>query len=121
DFVFDAGRLQFFFRFTDGGDFGVRVDDVRDDVVIHVAPLAGDDLGDGDALFFRLVREHRTGGDVAEDVDAVSGFQVTVMRDEAALIGFDANAFEAEVLREWTTADGDEDDVGVQRAGGAAF
>jgi hypothetical protein len=68
------------------------------------------------------VREHGAGGDVADDPDAVSGFaRWPSCGDEAALVGFDADRFEAEVLREGTAADGDEDDVGVERSRAAAF
>src|SRR5579872_3205870 len=66
----DAGVFQFLFGFADAGDLRERVDDVRDHVVIDVAGLAGEQLGDRDALLFGLVRQHRTGDGVADGVDA---------------------------------------------------
>ena len=49
---------------------GLGVDHARDHPVVHVAVLAGDGLGDRDALVLGLVREHRPGDRVADRVDA---------------------------------------------------
>ena len=70
DLVVDAGLLQLFLGLADRGDFGAGVDDARDDVVVHMAGLAGDDLGHRDALVLGLVREHRPGDHVADRIDA---------------------------------------------------
>jgi hypothetical protein len=59
DLVGDAGGLQLLLGLADGGDFRLRVDDARNDVVVHVAGLAGEDFGNRDALVLGLVREHR--------------------------------------------------------------
>src|SRR5688572_5016568 len=40
DFVFDAGGLEIFLTLPNGSDLGERVDDVGNDVVVHVAGLA---------------------------------------------------------------------------------
>ena len=51
------------------------------------AVLAGDALGDRDAFFLRLVREHRTAHDVADRPDAGEiGAALVVDGDEAALV-----------------------------------
>ena len=49
------------------------------------------------------------------------GLQMVVVRDEAALIGLDADGFEAEAFGERLAADGDEHDVGVERAAAPPF
>ena len=66
---------------------GIGVDDVGDDVVVHVAGLAGDDLGDGDAFVLGLVRQHRAGDHVADGVDAGDvGREMRVDDDAAAVV-----------------------------------
>ena len=56
--------------------------------MVHDAGLAGDVLGDRDALVLRLVREHRAGHDVADRPDAGDlGAEVVVGLDLAALVG----------------------------------
>ena len=52
------------------GDLGEGVDHVGDHVVVHVAGLAGQDLGRRHALVLGLVRQHRAGDHVADGVDA---------------------------------------------------
>ena len=70
DLVGDAGGLQLLLGLADRGDLRAGVDHVRDDVVVHVAGLAGEDFGDRDALVLGLVRQHRPGDHVADGVDA---------------------------------------------------
>ena len=67
------------------------VDDARDDAVVHVPRLPGDDLGDGDALVLGLVGEHRAADHVADGIDAGDvGAEMIVDRDPAALVERDA-------------------------------
>ena len=70
DLVGDARGLQLFLGFADAGDFRAGVDDAGDDVVVHVARLAGEDFGERDAFVLGLVGEHRPAHDVADRVDA---------------------------------------------------
>ena len=60
DLVGDARGLELLLGLADGGDLRERVDDVGDHVVVHVARLAGEDLGHRHALVLGLVRQHRT-------------------------------------------------------------
>ena len=107
---FDVLGLGFGFGEADAGDFGVGVDDARDDAVVHVALLAGEVLGDRDAFFFGLVREHRAGDDVTDGVDAGQvGLVVSVDDDAAALVELEAGLLGAEAGRVGLAADGDED------------
>ena len=59
--VVAARRLQLLLGLADPGDLGGGVDHARDHPVVHVAGLAGDELGDGDALVLGLVGQHRAG------------------------------------------------------------
>ena len=70
----------------------------RDDVVVHVARLAGDQLDAGDAPRPRPCGRASGRGDVADDPDAFGAGLVVVGLDEAALVGRDADALEAEAL-----------------------
>ncbi len=114
--VVDACGLQFFLGLADGGDFRLGVDDARDDIVVHVAGLAGDDLGNGDALVLRLVREHRPGDHVADGIDAGDiGAAVLVDLDAPARRVATPGRFQAETLGIGPAAGGDQHDVGVER------
>ena len=86
-----------------------------------MAGLAGDDLGDRDALVLGLVRQHRPGDHVADGVDAFdAGGEVRVDDDAAALVLLHAGLVEAEAFGVGHAADGDEHDVGLDRLRGAA-
>ena len=99
---------------------GIGVDHVRDRVVVHVTGLAGDDLGDRDALVLGLVREHRPGDHVADRVDAGDVGGEMRVGDDAAALHRDAELGEAEALGVGHAADRDEHDVGLDRLGRAA-
>src|SRR5690606_32257116 len=100
---------------------GAGVHDGGDGRVIHVAGLAGDDLGDGDALVLGLVREHGAGDDVADGVDALdAGPKAFVGLDAAALVEGDAGALELQALGVGLAADGNENGVDVEGLGGAS-
>ena len=53
--------------------------------------LPGDDLGNGDSLVFSLVRQHRSGDDIADGEDA--GYvRLIVAIDEHALLRIERNS-----------------------------
>src|SRR5690606_28080311 len=115
DAVGDAGRLQFLLGASDAGDLRRGVDDARHRLVVDVAALAGQVLGDGDALLLGLVRQHRAGDRVADRVDALDvGLQVAVDLDAAALVELDADALQTQALEVGLAADGDENGVAVE-------
>ena len=90
------------------------VDDAGDHVVVHVARLARDDLGDGHALILGLVRKHRAGDRVTDGVDAVdAGFPMVVRLDLAALVHVDAQVRQAQPVGIGFAARGDEDGIGI--------
>src|SRR5690606_18889620 len=112
DVVLDARLLQLFLGLTDGSDLGARVDDARNDVVVHMASLTGDDLGNGNAFFLSLVREHRAGNHVADGVDArhVSA-QMSVDLHAAALINLDTGFLKTQTCRVGLAARGHQNNV----------
>ena len=75
--------------------------------------LAGEVLGDRNALVFGLVGEHGAGDDVTDGVDAGEvGLEVGVDDDAAAFIELEAGFLSAEASRVGLTAHGDEDLIG---------
>src|SRR4029079_880124 len=90
--IVDAFLLQLLLGLADPRDLGPRVDDPRDRVEIDVRLLAGDALGDRDALLFRLVREHRPAHDVADRIDVRQVRAAFVVDfDEAARVALQAD------------------------------
>ena len=106
--------LQLLLGFADRGDLRERVDDARDDVVVHVARLSRQHLGDGDALVLGLVGEHRPAHHVADGVDAGHVGREVVVDDDAAALGRDAGRFQAEAVRVGTPPRRDQHDIGEQ-------
>ena len=102
---------------ADGGDLRVAVGDLRDvDVLDHGTGFsAGDLLGHEDALLESAVRELEAGDDVADGVDGADvGVQALVGDDEAAVHG-DAGFLVAQAGGGRAAADGDEQQVGLER------
>ena len=72
--------LQLLLGLADPGDLRRRVDHPRHRVEVDVAVLAGDPLGDRDALLLGLVREHRAAHDVADRPDTAADWSGTRRR-----------------------------------------
>ena len=86
------GCFELFLGLADGGDLREGVDDIRDDVVVHVPGLAGEDLGHGDAFILGLVREHRAAIDIADGEDAGdAGLEVAVDDDAFPVVELHAD------------------------------
>lgn len=112
DVVLDAGLLELGLVLTDPCDFGVRVHDRGDGVVVDVAVALGDVLDGGDGLFLGLVGEHRAEGAVTDDTDVRDLGAVLLVNDQAStVVGLEANVLKAKTGGVWATTDGDEDDV----------
>ncbi len=120
--VGDAGGLEVLLGLADGGDLREGVDHVGDHVVVHVAGLAGEDLGHRHALVLGLVRQHRPGDHVADGVDAGHiGLEVRVDDDALPVVERHADGLEAEPLGVGHATDGDQHHVGLHHhAVGAA-
>src|SRR4029079_18612371 len=67
--VGDTGVFQGIFGLPDRRHFGLGVNDAGNRVVVDVAIAGHDSLDAGDALFGRLVRQHRTGDNVTDSID----------------------------------------------------
>jgi hypothetical protein len=106
-FVRSVCLFELVFGFADGGDFRVCVGDAGNGVVVDMA-VAGDDLFDaGDAFFFGFMGEHGAGNDVANGVEAGHvGGEMFVDFDAAALVGFDGDLAEAELVGVGDATDG---------------
>jgi hypothetical protein len=60
------------------------------------------------------VGEHRSKSDIADTFDVRNaGVELVVDHDAPSRIDFDANVFEVEAFDIWPTADGDENNIGV--------
>ena len=108
DLVVAAARLHLLLGEPHPGDLGGGVDDRGDDLVVHLPEAAGDQVGDHDALFLALVRQHRSAHAVPDRPDALgAGATVVIHLDEAALVELDARARGQQVLGVRAAADGD--------------
>src|SRR6266581_878199 len=93
----------------------MSVDDQGDRIVIDVALLAGDALGDHDALFHALVGEHRAGHDVADGPDLVEvGPAMFIDGDEAARVDGQADVVGAQAVGIRHAPDPDDQPVALE-------
>src|ERR1043165_6929640 len=94
----------------------MRVSDAGNRVVIDVA-VAGDDLFNArNAFLLGFVREHWTGVYVADCGKAGGACRDMFVHLEAtALLGLDADFFEAELGCVWNASDSEKDAIGTQR------
>src|SRR6202140_1468633 len=96
DVVGDAGGFELLLGFADGGDLRIGVNDVRNDVVVHVAGLAGKDFGNRDAFLLRFVGQHGSGNGIADRINAGDVCaEVRIDDDAAAIVLLHPDAFEA--------------------------
>ena len=112
--VLDAGLFQLGFGLADPGDLRVRVDHARHHVIIDMARLASDQLGDGGAVILCLVGQHRPVNAVTDCPDTVGNLEVIGGLDNAALVGLAANRFEAQPFGIGAAAHSDDDGIGFE-------
>src|ERR1700679_3267852 len=85
-----AAGLDLFLGLSDPGDFRGGIDHRGNDLVIHLAEEARDQIGHHHALFLALVREHGAAHHVADRPDiGHAGAAMFIDLDEAPLIEFD--------------------------------
>ena len=120
--TFDPFLFREIFREADTGQFRVGVNDAGDDVVVHVPGFARDQFDAGDAFLLGFVRQHRTGDDVADRVNAGDvGPKHLVHFDPATLVERDADFVRADSFGKRAATDGDEHFVGFEVQFFAAF
>jgi hypothetical protein len=89
--------------------------------VVDDAGLAGEPLGDREALVLGLVREHRAGDHVADRPHAVdTGAELVIDLDLPALVQFQPDPVEAETFGVRAAADRDQYAVGLEGLARAA-
>jgi hypothetical protein len=94
----------------------VYIHHARDQVVIDVRLLSGQQFGHINAFFFRLVRQHCTAHDIADRVNVRNGcLQVVVHFDLPAVIRSKADVFQAEAFRVGFAPDGNEAVIAFDR------
>ncbi|MCY1443479.1 hypothetical protein D9M71_598970 [compost metagenome] len=120
DLVGTSFGLELLFGLADAGQFRTGVDHPGDEVVVDLMGLAGDPLDAGHRFVFGLVREHRAGGDVTDNPDPWHRRAVVLIGEHAALVGFQADIFQAQALGIRTTADSDQHIVRLQAFTGTA-
>lgn len=113
--VVDLGFFQFGFILSDPCDFGVRVHDRGNGVVVDVAVILGDEFDCCHGFFFCFVCEHGAECAITDDTN-VRDFRSVLRVDDqaAAVVSLDADSFEVEARGVRATADGYEDHVGVE-------
>ena len=107
--------LQLLFRLSYPSNLGVGVHDRRDGVVVDVSVTGLDVLHGSDALFFGLVGEHGSKGDIADTLDSGDGsVELVINHDSAPVVDFQSNVFETKTLGVWSATNGDEDNIRLQ-------
>ncbi len=115
DLVLDASSLELLLGLADPSDLRVGVHDGGDGVVVDVPVTLADVLDGGNTLFFGLVREHRSEGDVTDALDVLHGrVELVVDYDAALVVELDADLLEVEALGVGSASYGDEDDIGFK-------
>ena len=96
-----------------GGELGVGVNNRRHQIPVNMAVFSCDPLGNRDAVFLGLVREHRAVDDVTNRPYASSGGLEVGVHLDALLVGQrDAGGGQVEVVGKRAAAHGDEHLVG---------
>src|SRR5574343_613396 len=113
--VRDTFGLERLLGLANPGNFRRGVDDPGNGVEVAVTSLASHQLGNHDALFMRLVGQHRATYDVTDSPDARQvGGTMTIDFDEATGIELQANAFGIQAIGVRHTADRDDQAVSIQ-------
>src|SRR5690606_30973706 len=81
--------LQLVFGFADRGDLGMRVNDRRNHVVVHVTADTSQPLDANHPFFHRFVGEHQAADAVASSINIRhAGLEILVHSDKTATVGF---------------------------------
>jgi len=116
--VGDAFRLELLFALADPGNFRSGIDDAWNGVEVAVTSLTSHQLGNHDALFHGLVRQHRSAHNVADRPDPWEiGLAVTIDFNHAAIGQLEANCFAIEAIGIRDAANGNDQAVGIELLG----
>jgi hypothetical protein len=115
DTVLDARCLDLSLVLANPGDLGVGVHDAGDGGVVDVAVAGLDVFDGGNGLLLGLVGQHGAESAVTNDTDVGELGAVFLVDDQTAtVVLLDANLLEVQALGVGATANGDQDNVGVQ-------
>src|SRR5580698_10179881 len=104
--------FQLFLGLADGGDFRRCIHNARNDVVIHVAGLTGQNFSNRDAFILGLVCQHWTGNDIADRIDALQARgEMRIDLHAAAIVERDTSFLQTEALGVRDATDADQHDV----------
>ena len=117
-----AFGLQLFLGLADIGDFGRGIDHAGDHVIVHMACLAGQNLGHGHALILGLVGQHRAGNGITDGIEAwQAGGEMGVGLDLAARQHLDPQRLQPQTGGKGFAARGQQHDIGLLAARAAVF
>jgi len=112
--ISNTSLFQLFLGLSNGGNFWRCIHNARNDVVIHMASLAGQNFSNRDAFILGLVRQHRAGNDVADRIDALQARgEMRVDLHAAAIVERDTGLLQAKTLGVGDAADADQHDVSL--------
>lgn len=115
DAVIDTGGLDFGLVLANPRDFGVGVHDARDGAVVDVAVALLDVFDGGNTLLLSLVGKHGAKCAVTNDTDVgMLGAVLLVNHQTALLVLLNSGILQTETLGVGATADGNQNDIGVQ-------
>ena len=100
-------RLQFYLELADVCNFGPRINDARNRIVVNMPGLTGQDFSDDDTFVFCLVRQHWAWNAITDGVDARHVcLKLRIDLNDTPAISLDPDRIETEPLRVGHTADG---------------
>lgn len=116
DLVGNLLVLELLLVLTNPSNLGVSVHDRGDDTVVDMAVALLDVLNGGHGLLLGLVGKHGAKGHVTNAADVRGlGAVLGVDDDAAAVVNLKAGVLQAQAGGVWAAADGDENDVGLDR------
>src|SRR5919197_1296226 len=100
----DSLLLRLIFREPNTRQFGIRVYDTGDGLVVHVAGLARNDFHASDSFVFSFVGQHGPSDHIADGINTFDvGAEMFVHFDASLFIQLDARFLRAQTIREWAT------------------
>lgn len=115
DTVLDTGSLDLGLVLANPSNLGVGVHNAGDGSVVNVAVASLDVFDGGNGLLLGLVSQHGTEGAVTDDADVGELGAVLLVDDKTAtVVLLDSNLLQVQAFGVRATANGDQDNVGVQ-------